>query len=58
MKRSLMITLVLVFVLGIAGTAFAATSPFEDVPAKPLTNWPRPVLLMGMAMELFRVTAH
>lgn len=33
MKKSLVITLALVFVLGIAGTAFAA-NPFVDVPAK------------------------
>ncbi|VBB09291.1 Hypothetical protein LUCI_4581 [Lucifera butyrica] len=33
MKKSLIITLALVFVLGIAGTAFAA-NPFVDVPAK------------------------
>ena len=34
MKKSLVITLALVFVLGIAGTAFAAANPFVDVPAK------------------------
>ena len=34
MKKSLIITLALVFVLGIAGTAFAAANPFVDVPAK------------------------
>lgn len=35
MKKSLIITLALIFVLGIAGTAFAAGSnPFSDVPAK------------------------
>jgi hypothetical protein len=34
MKKSLIITLALVFVLGIAGTAFAASNPFVDVPAK------------------------
>lgn len=33
MKKSLIVTLALVFVLGIAGTAFAA-NPFVDVPAK------------------------
>jgi len=33
MKKSLVITLALVFVLGLAGTAFAA-NPFSDVPAK------------------------
>lgn len=34
MKKSLIVTLALVFVLGIAGTAFAAANPFVDVPAK------------------------
>lgn len=34
MKKSLVVTLALVFVLGIAGTAFAAANPFVDVPAK------------------------
>ncbi|MBP2639115.1 MAG: S-layer protein [Firmicutes bacterium] len=34
MKKSLIVTLALVFVLGIVGTAFAATNPFVDVPAK------------------------
>lgn len=34
MKKSLIVTLALVFVLGIAGTAFAAANPFSDVPAK------------------------
>ncbi len=34
MRKSLVITLALVFVLGIAGTAFAAANPFVDVPAK------------------------
>ncbi|HEY3423664.1 MAG TPA: S-layer homology domain-containing protein [Negativicutes bacterium] len=34
MKKSLIITLALVFVLSIAGTAFAASNPFVDVPAK------------------------
>ncbi len=34
MKKSLIITLAVVFVLGIAGTAFAASNPFVDVPAK------------------------
>jgi len=34
MKKTLIVTLALVFVLGIAGTAFAATNPFVDVPAK------------------------
>lgn len=34
MKKTLVVTLALVFVLGIAGTAFAATNPFVDVPAK------------------------
>ena len=33
MKKSIILTLALVFVLGIAGTAFAA-NPFVDVPAK------------------------
>lgn len=33
MKKTLIITLALVFVLGIAGTAFAANNPFVDVPA-------------------------
>lgn len=33
MKKSLVVTLALVFVLGIAGTAFAASNPFVDVPA-------------------------
>jgi len=36
MKRSLVATLALVFGLGVAGTVFAATSPFADVPA---THW-------------------
>jgi hypothetical protein len=34
MKKSLIVTLALVFVLGIVGTAFAASNPFVDVPAK------------------------
>jgi hypothetical protein len=34
MKKSLILTLALIFVLGIAGTAFAAANPFDDVPAK------------------------
>ena len=34
MKKSLIVTLALVFILGIAGTAFAAANPFVDVPAK------------------------
>ena len=34
MKKNLVIALALVFVLGIAGTAFAAANPFTDVPAK------------------------
>ncbi|MBP2652411.1 MAG: S-layer y domain protein, partial [Firmicutes bacterium] len=36
MKKSLIVTLILVFMLSIAGTAFAAaiTNPFVDVPAK------------------------
>lgn len=34
MKKSLVVTLALVFVLGIAGSAFAASNPFVDVPAK------------------------
>ncbi|MBP2666129.1 MAG: omp-alpha 5 [Firmicutes bacterium] len=34
MKKNLIIALALVFVLGIAGTAFAAANPFVDVPAK------------------------
>jgi hypothetical protein len=34
MKKSLIITLVLLFVLGISATAFAAANPFGDVPAK------------------------
>ena len=34
MKKNLIVALALVFVLGIAGTAFAAANPFVDVPAK------------------------
>jgi len=34
MKKNLILTLALVFVLGIASTAFAAANPFVDVPAK------------------------
>lgn len=34
MKKSIAITSALVFTLGVAGTAFAATNPFVDVPAK------------------------
>ncbi|HWR38258.1 MAG TPA: S-layer homology domain-containing protein [Patescibacteria group bacterium] len=34
MKKNLIIALALVFVLSIAGTAFAAPNPFVDVPAK------------------------
>ena len=34
MKKNLIVALALVFVLGIAGTAFAAANPFTDVPAK------------------------
>jgi hypothetical protein len=34
MKKTLVIVLALVFVLSIAGTAFAASNPFVDVPAK------------------------
>jgi len=34
MKKNLIVTLALVFVLGIAGTAFAAANPFVDVPAR------------------------
>ena len=34
MKKNLIIALALVFVLGFAGTAFAAANPFVDVPAK------------------------
>ena len=34
MKKNLVVALALVFVLGIAGTAFAAANPFVDVPAK------------------------
>ncbi|WP_094607043.1 hypothetical protein SPSIL_029560 [Sporomusa silvacetica DSM 10669] len=34
MKRNLVATLALVFGLGVAGTVFAATSPFADVPAR------------------------
>jgi len=34
MKKGLIVTLALVFVLGIAGSAFAAANPFTDVPAK------------------------
>lgn len=34
MKKSFVVVLALVFVLGIAGTAFAAANPFVDVPAK------------------------
>ena len=34
MKKSLVIMLAVVFVLGIAATAFAAANPFVDVPAK------------------------
>ena len=33
MKKTLIVTLALVFVLGLAGTAFAANNPFVDVPA-------------------------
>lgn len=33
MKKSIIVTLALVFVLGIAGTSFAASNPFVDVPA-------------------------
>jgi len=34
MKKNLIVALALVFVLGIAGTVFAAANPFVDVPAK------------------------
>lgn len=34
MKKSFVVVLALMFVLGIAGTAFAAANPFVDVPAK------------------------
>ena len=34
MKKNLIVALALVFVLGIAGTAFAAANPFVDVPAR------------------------
>ena len=34
MKRNCMVALVLVVVIGFAGTAFAAANPFVDVPAK------------------------
>jgi len=34
MKKNFVVVLALVFVLGIAGTAFAAANPFVDVPAK------------------------
>ncbi len=47
MKKNLIVALALVFVLGIAGTAFAAANPFVDVPAKhwaydAVSNWPKP----------------